>query len=319
MTKPFKTYKEQIAILKKRNLKIVDEAKAEDVLSKINYYNIINGYKYIFLKRDLNGNLVKPEEYKDNASFDELHSLYMMDSELKKTIFPYILRFEKLIKTSCAYHFSKAHQESYPYLQMKNYSDDLKDLDYVLKNISALSNLVSSNNKHKYGKPAVKHYITKHSEIPLWVLVNFLTLGNVSYFYSSLTNALKSTIAKDFSTRYKRDYNTKEKVEEGEMREVLKITNLFRNVIAHDEVLYSFKIHKSSSTTKFTKFFVNEYQGKSLYDLIMILKLVLPKEEHEDLIEDLKRIFNQYSDKFTSVNFDEIIKVAGFIKNWEQM
>jgi len=60
MTKPFKTYKEQIAILKKRNLKIEDEAKAEDILSKINYYNIINGYKYIFLKRDLNGSLVEP-------------------------------------------------------------------------------------------------------------------------------------------------------------------------------------------------------------------------------------------------------------------
>ena len=47
--KPFKTYDEQIDILKSRNLEIKDRNKARDLLSQINYYYLINGYKDPFL------------------------------------------------------------------------------------------------------------------------------------------------------------------------------------------------------------------------------------------------------------------------------
>ena len=163
MDKPFKTFEEQINILKSRNLVIDNEEYVKEILSQINYYNVINGYKSIFLKRDLNGILVSPEKFKEGTTFEELYSLYQMDFELKKTIFPYILRFEKLLKTACAYCFSEKHTEAYSYLQMKNYSNDESNLTSVLKNIATLSNLVSSNNKNT-GNPAIKHYIDEYSQ-----------------------------------------------------------------------------------------------------------------------------------------------------------
>lgn len=318
MSKPFKTISEQIDILKGRNLEIENEELVEEILSQINYYNIINGYKKVFLKRDLKGNLVDPEEFKSGSNFNELYALYQMDIELKNCIFRFLLRFEKLLKTSCAYHFSEKYREKYSYLQMKNYSSDPNDLTNVLKNISTLSNLVSSNNKN-IGKPAIKHYIDRHGEIPLWVLINFLTLGNVSYFYSSLDDSLKSKIAKDFSSKYKQDYSSKDKIDVGEIREALKISNYFRNIVAHDEVMYSFSIHKVSSTTSLNKFFKKIYKGKSLHDLVMILKLVLPKKEHEELIEGIKYIFGEYESKFGTVEFKDIIQVAGFDDLWYEI
>ncbi len=318
MSKPFKTIKEQILILKSRNLEIENEEIAESILSQINYYNIINGYKKVFLKRDLKGVLLDPEEFKTGSNFDELYQLYQMDIELKNCIFRFLLRFEKLLKTSCAYHFSEKHREEYAYLQMKNYSLDTKDLTNVLRNLSTLSNLVSSNNK-KTGKPSIKHYIDKHGEIPLWVLINFLTLGNLSYFYSSLDNSLQSKIAKDFSKRYKKEYSSKEKIDVGEIKEALKVTNYFRNIVAHDEVLYSFNINKASSTTNFSKYFKGNYRGQGLNDLIMILKLVLPKVEHEMLIKEVKDIFARYNSKFNTVKFDDIIRVAGFHSLWYEI
>ena len=45
-----KTYEEQLEILKKRNLKILDEKRAKKILSVENYYALINGYKEFFLK-----------------------------------------------------------------------------------------------------------------------------------------------------------------------------------------------------------------------------------------------------------------------------
>lgn len=318
MDKPFKTLDEQISILKGRNLIINSDDYVKEILSQINYYNVINGYKSVFLKRDLNGVLFFPEEFKDGTTFEELYNLYLMDFELKKIVFPYLIRFEKLLKTSCAYYFSKEYREPYSYLQMKNYSNDISKLTNVLKNIATLSNLVNSNNKNTR-KTAIKHYIDNYTQVPLWVLVNFLTLGNISYFYNSLDNSVQSNIAKTFSHRYKQDYNSKEKIEAGEIMEILKISNYFRNIIAHDEVMYSFKIQKISSVQKFKKYFKNNYEGESLYDLVMLLQLVLPKEEHKCLVSELQGVFSKFGEKFNTVKIEEIMQIAGFKGNWEQI
>ena len=50
--KPFKTYEEQIQILKARGLTVTPENKYD--LENENYYNIINGYKDLFLQRKSN-------------------------------------------------------------------------------------------------------------------------------------------------------------------------------------------------------------------------------------------------------------------------
>lgn len=49
MDKPFKTYRQQLTILRGRNLVIKDGSKAIQILKNEGYYNIINGYKDIFL------------------------------------------------------------------------------------------------------------------------------------------------------------------------------------------------------------------------------------------------------------------------------
>ncbi|ERL25763.1 hypothetical protein HMPREF9108_01669 [Leptotrichia sp. oral taxon 225 str. F0581] len=52
--KPFKTYKEQIEILKnKYKLNIKNENFALELLSTISYYNLINGSKESFLRKIL--------------------------------------------------------------------------------------------------------------------------------------------------------------------------------------------------------------------------------------------------------------------------
>ena len=103
------------------------------------------------------------------------------------------------------------------------------------------------------------------------------------------------------------------------MIEILKISNYFRNIIAHDEIMYSFKVRKTSSTKKFNKYFKSNYTGGSLCDLIMVLKLVLPKEEYNCLISDIKNIFSKFEEKFKTVKIEEIMQIAGFKSSWEQI
>ncbi|WP_446449850.1 Abi family protein [Tuanshanicoccus lijuaniae] len=242
MSKPFKTYEEQIETLSNRGLNIGNLEFTKTILSQVNYYNLINGYKTPFLdcKSSKNGE----DKYKPGSSFEEIYALHEMDRELKGVIFSSLLRFEKLLKTSCAYHFSNLYRDGlYPYLKIENYSTSKHQLNYTLKTIGTLSNAINRENKNSNGKKPIKHYIKKHDHIPLWVIVNFLTLGNISYFYNSLDESLQNKIARDFGERYKESYQSKEKISKTELIDIIKICNFFRNVCAHDEVMYSFSLN----------------------------------------------------------------------------
>ena len=49
--KEFKTIDEQIEILRAKNLNILDNDKAKQILLNNNYYYLINGYKDLFLDK----------------------------------------------------------------------------------------------------------------------------------------------------------------------------------------------------------------------------------------------------------------------------
>jgi abortive infection bacteriophage resistance protein len=70
--KPFKTYRQQLTILRSRGLS-VNGSRAIRILEKENYYNVINGYKDLFLIQ--NGNIAIPERFISGASFDEIYKL----------------------------------------------------------------------------------------------------------------------------------------------------------------------------------------------------------------------------------------------------
>ena len=312
--KPFKTYREQLDILRSRNLIIENEERAIDILRRVNYYNLINGYKKIFLEKS-NSNL---ETYKENCTLEEIYSLYKFDRDLKNILLYYLIQFENSLKSICAYHFSNKFREDYSYLQVKNYSHEKEDFKYVLNNLAELSKIIIKE-KDNSVKPQIKHYIDKHHEIPLWVLINYLTFGNVSFFFNAMDNELKESVCKDFGIRLKRQYGNSYPIEKNILKDIIKISNLFRNVCAHDDILFSYRLKKPISTKESTsKFFRVKFKGNSLFDLVMLLQLVLPKDCHEEMISKIEFTFKLYSKSFKSISLEDIIEEAGFPINWTE-
>jgi len=325
-TKPFRTIDEQLNVLQDRGLKIDDVEITKKILLKENYYNVINGYKMPFLKRDLDGVLNDPEEFIDECNFTEIYSLHNVDRELRMHILKYLLKFETHFKTLCAYNFSNKFKDPYAYLNIANYSTEKKALSQVLKNIAALSaevnkNTNTENPKSKY----IGHYIKKHDSVPLWVLVNSLTIGNMSYFYSALDDQLKEAIAKDLSDQYKNEYNSREKIEIDATIQLVKMVNLFRNVCAHEEVLFHYRLDKPIKSGIFTKYFkaanlsAVDISRSDLFSLILLIKLVLTKVEYLELIKGIEEIFNKYHSRFKSVEFEKIILLSGFSRDWSSI
>lgn len=316
--KPFRTHIQQLKILRGRGLNVNNGSTAMRILENEGYYNVINGYKDLFLITNPNGTIATPETYIQGATFEEIHKLYILDRELRNILLKYLLIFEKSVKSKIAYRFSQKFRRSNAYLDMKNFVNNANQLKQVLKLITTLSNVITN---HSDRNGPIKHYLDNHQEVPLWVLSNNLTLGNIQNFYMCLDDPLKDQIAHDFSKQYKKAYNATQQFPKDSLIDVLKTANLFRNVCAHEERLYSFSLNRparSRHNSSLLNIQISLLVG-DLFTMVAYLKLVITKREHRQLVSSLTQLFNKFQNDFTSVNFSQILNQMGFPPNWQSL
>lgn len=317
--KPFKTHNQQLVILRSRGLIVPSEAKRS--LEQIGYYSIINGYKWLFLQRDSNGNVIHPEKYIKGAQFSDIQNLYDFDDELRSILYNSLLKYESILGAELSYRFSEAHEEEHAYLAMDNFDRNPKNMATVVRTISSLSNTLKKESG-KRDSNAIKHYVNQHGHVPLWVLVNFLTFGDLNYFYKNMTRDTKIQVAKDFTLLKKRTYHLKQQhaITPDIIESINHLVNHFRNAVAHGEITFSKKINKPSVLTSF-KTVLNEPNLKfssqaGVFELIISLKIVLPKKEYSKLSRKIKGLLNEYQNKFSSVPFSAVLQDMNFPKQY---
>ncbi|WFQ92048.1 hypothetical protein MFERI14815_00664 [Mycoplasma feriruminatoris] len=313
--KEFKTFEEQIEILKSRGLIITDEQKAIEILKKENYYNIVNGYKDLFLK----SNSIDKELFIDNTHFDELYSLFLFDRELRTILLKYILLFERDFKTALAYNFSKKYNKNNridSYLYPENYRDDYID---VLNFISSINNLiVLKSEKTNY----IKHYIENYGHIPLWVVVNIMSFGNMAFMFKILKDVDKNKIILIYVNRYKNQNSRTNniRIRNDSFLSLLKVLNIVRNTCAHEERIYSITFDRASTRDVSNLIEYNSYDDTKLIIVFMFLKMVLSRENFCSLKEEMIKFFDKFSNKFQTVSFDHILEKMGIkLKDFYQL
>lgn len=319
--KPYKSHNQQIKILRERGMNIPKGAAASKViriLEKENYYNVINGYKDIFLEKNpVSGEIIKPEKFKRGTSFDEVSALYYFDRELRNLCLKYLLKIESALKSTISYRFSEKFKgQTNPYFNLNNYTDNPhKTLD-VAKNIATLSNAIS----YKSRDNSINHYLSEHGTVPLWVLVNILTLGNINHFYGCLDDELQNTIAKDFSDYFNRDGwkidNKNIHLEARDVQGILKIINNFRNVCAHEEILYNHTIKRLPQVRNIEEYLKINLSNRdgNLFLLLTMLRFYFTKKEAKDFFDQFKQLINEYISqiKNESVEFELVLLTMGF-------
>lgn len=97
----------------------------------------------------------------------------------------------------------------------------------IRKLVSTLFSIVIPPSDHKY----IQHQWDKHGNVPLWVAVKALTLGNVSKMYSLCKSSVQSNVAKEFPG-----------VSTEDLIGMLDMLTRVRNVCAHSERLYDFSV-----------------------------------------------------------------------------
>lgn len=305
--KEHKTFNQQLTILRNRGVVVPTNGKPKRFLEQENYYNVINGYKDLFLVKDSNNLPVEPELYQEGTHFNELKALFLFDRELRILLLKYLLIFENSIKTTVAYEFSKKYPRKNAYLDIANFVDN--DPKKVLQQISILTKTIHDK-VDRTG--AIKHYIEEHGEVPLWVLVNFLTMGNIANFYNILTDSTKNIIAKFYTDKYRtQNKDNTFRLSSADLSACLKVANLVRNICAHDERLYNVNLRNVRISQIANHFGIRRYDNKHFIVLILFLKIVLDKKDFQRLYKALRNLFNQYADEFKTVVFDDILNTMG--------
>lgn len=232
-------------ILKKRGLVISTDGQARRALDKNNYYNVINGYKDLFL---------------DTSATASCNS-FKPGTNLRKLM---------------------------PYLK---------------------SDIAQQVGKHE----AISYYMTQYGYVPLWVLVNILSLGRISRFYSLMKQTERQAVAK------------KHLVSDKDLVTVLKMLTHYRNKCTHDERIYIFRIHRVElmNTSFHQKLGIpvsgsKPTQGRNdLFALMIILKLLLERQGFDTLISELRDVIAELRSELAVITIDAVLVEMGFPQNWE--
>lgn len=306
--KEYKTFNQQLTVLRNRGLTVPTDGSPKRFLEQENYYNVINGYKDLFLQKDASGKYVVPERYIPNTHFNELKALFLFDRELRILFLKYILIFENSFKTVISHEFSKKHSKPNSYLEIKNYVGD--NPKKVLQQISILTKTIHDK-VDKNG--AIKHYIEEHGSVPLWILVNYLTIGNLAYLYDILLDSDKNAIAKYYSDKYKKQYNERSMVRlsSEDLGSALKIINLVRNKCAHDERLYNSNFGNVRVADIARYYGCSNYDNRRIVVAIFYLKVLLNKKYFQKFSIELNKIFKRYQNEFNTVAFTDILRIMG--------
>ncbi|EFS20738.1 Abi-like protein [Fusobacterium gonidiaformans 3-1-5R] len=290
--KPFKTYRQQLKVLRNRNLTISNGSHAISILKRDNYYNIINGYKEIFL--EVKG---QNEKFYTGTTFEHINALYVFDKKIRHLFLYYILIFENLIKTKIAYYHTETFDEIFNYLDVNNFSGKAES---ITKLIASISKEIEKYTGLKQPN-AFSHYIEEHGELPLWVLFQKATFGTASYFFSSLQNNIKDKICTELNEEHNNRYGLKSSIFINPifLENTIHFINSYRNVCAHNERFYNSTFQKRGFKVDYSHYTKTEFRG-TIFDLLIILKLFLLKSDFEILKKDFKKQLNKLENELVN-------------------
>lgn len=307
--KPFSSLEEQIEILIRRRLQIDDIEDAKNYLLNNNYYNVVNLYSKVLLENS--------NRYIVGSTFAEIKALHILDTEIKSTILKYLIQAEKHFKSIFSYCFCDVHREEYNYLRTESYDpDSTLDIHRTLSSISNKINILKNSRNNN----AIKHHFERHDSVPLWVVINELTFGDVKYMYKYSNADIRLSVANHLSkyvvSNTGEDMN--DNLSPSTVDIILHCVNELRNCCAHNNKLWDF------TTRDHIPYIPEIYDGVSdrhgtrsnCYSIFLSLQALINPDEFRTLNNTLRKKFRTTSNKIHSVNFNKVLQKYGFPEGW---
>ncbi len=303
--KQFKNLDEQIEILKYKGLIIENETYAKNILLRENYF-FINGYRHLFMVSD------KDKRYIEGTTFEELYSLFLFDRQLRNILFKNLLIIENNLKSITSYQLSKKYgYKEKDYLKESNFTSNKEKKRQVKDLINKMKRQIRVNGREH---TATYHYVSNYGFIPLWILVKVLSFGIVSEMYSILKKEDQEQIAKVYH------------IDKEVLMTYLPILANYRNLCAHEDILFDNKTQKSIEDTIFHQLLnidkeYGEYVcGKNdIFALLIIMKEMLRSEEFKNMMIEIEDAINGLEYNIKTIPISKILNKMGFPENYSEL
>ena len=303
--KTFKTLDEQIEILKSKGLVINDIEKAKNILLRENYF-FISGYRHLFMKSR------KEQQFIPGTTFKELYAMFVFDRRVRNIFFKNLLIIENNIKSLISYQLSKKYgYKEKDYLNPKNFSKDPIKIRQVHDILNKVKRQIRNNVKQH---SATMHYVTNYGYIPLWILVKVLSFGIVSELYDILDDSDQIEIAKTYN------------LDVESLVIYLSILSNYRNLCAHEDILYDHRTQKFIPDTRF-HYELNidmtdgeyNYGKNDLFAVVIIMRQLLTDSEFRDFVNEVGYEIDILEGKTNILPINNFLNQIGFPDNWRDI
>ena len=303
--KQFKNLEEQIEILKYKGMTIPNEKYAQQILLRENYF-FLNGYRYPFMKS------TNDKTFLPGVTFEEMYSLFLFDRSIRNVFFKNLLVIENNLKSIFSYQLSKKYgYKEKDYLKSKNFTQERAKQKQVNDLIHKMKRQIRVNGSQH---SATAHYMSNYGYIPLWILVKVLSFGIIGELFSILKYEDQNKICE----LYQLDIAT--------MTIYLPILSNYRNLCAHEDILYENRTQKEIPNTIYHQLLDipqtdGEYESgkQDLFALLIIMKQMLSQEEFKNMILELEMQMNNLDYNLHTISLQKIMKRMGFPDNWKQL
>lgn len=269
------TFDEQVELLQKKKIIVADKASCRDFLSKTNYYRL-SGYCLPFIRKGENQCFIE-------IDFCRIRNIYAFDTELRNLISFIIEKIEVYLRTQFAYYHAHTYGAE-GYLKESSFNKKHNHLTYLKHVFSCISE--NSNTL------IVKHHNKQYNgHFPIWTIIDFFSIGMLSYFYRGMKNNDKTQIAKN---TYGINYQT--------MDSWLRCLTDLRNRCAHYSRLYYWvfpAIPKMPSGEKYIP-------TRRLFAQILMLKFMYPDKQrwNDEFLKPLIRLISKYKTDISLKHID---------------
>lgn len=297
--KNFKTFDEQLVLLKERELKISNDSFALSKLKRINYYRL-SAY---FLPFQYPKNSDKKDIFFENTTFEKIIQLYYFDCELRKIVFEAIEIIEIYFRTQITYHHALKYG-AFGYLKKENFETSQEFYDKIMINLK--------DETKRSEESFIKHFKDEYNttDLPMWAVVEVISFGTISKLYSILKTQEQEAVISELKGINKKVF-----------KNWLHGLSVIRNICAHHSRLWNktlgvkFEIpRKIKEFTTITKI-ENEIEIKlndKLFFALTIIEYILNSIGEDEINFKLK--IKDLFLKYPKIKLESM----GFIRNWEE-
>jgi abortive infection bacteriophage resistance protein len=225
--KPFKTFPDQLQVLRSRGMEIHDETAALTALQRVGYYRL-SGYFYPLRKTKSVGENARLDEFVEGATLDLVIQIADFDKKLRLLTLYAIESIEISVRVAVAHCLGRLEADAHRHPELLDgrftspkRDDAPSDYDLWIEKFDQLC----AKSKEEF---IVHHQGVYGGLMPIWVAIEAWDFGLLSRFFTGMKFRDKNAIARKYG------------LQDGEvLRSWLRTFNFIRNVAAHHSRLWN--------------------------------------------------------------------------------